>query len=98
MNLPSEIPTAEKAAAWARAFWRAALLLDGCNSSERTVDVARNITDDVLLLGQPHFDLPPSLQIVRPKVPDHRPNLGPTAGSNRFYCRGGRPVLYLTRL
>jgi molybdopterin-guanine dinucleotide biosynthesis protein A len=58
---------------------KALLPLDGCTLLERTVEVARNITDDVLLLGQPHFDLPPSLQSVA-VIPDHRPNLGPIGG------------------
>ena len=46
---------------------------------ERTIEIARQVSDDLLLLGQPFFDLPPFQKGV-PIEPDRHPGIGPIAG------------------
>lgn len=46
---------------------------------ERTIEIARHVCDDHLLLGLPFFDLPHSLRWV-PIEPDRHPGIGPMAG------------------
>lgn len=58
---------------------KALLPIGGTTLLERTMEIARHISDDLLLLGQPFFDLPPSLKEV-PIEPDRHPGIGPIAG------------------
>ena len=58
---------------------KALLPIDQATLLERTVKIARHVSDDLLLLGQPLFDLPPSLRGV-PIEPDRHPGIGPMAG------------------
>ncbi len=58
---------------------KALIPIDGSTLLERTVATASSITDDILLLGQPPFDLPTSVNLLT-IVPDHHPHTGPIGG------------------
>ncbi|HKQ47438.1 MAG TPA: molybdenum cofactor guanylyltransferase [Phycisphaerae bacterium] len=58
---------------------KALLPVDGSTLLERTIEIARSISDDLLLLGQPVFDLPTSAKSIQ-IVPDRHPGIGPIAG------------------
>jgi molybdopterin-guanine dinucleotide biosynthesis protein A len=51
----------------------------GVTLLERTLGVARAVSESVVLLGQPPFDLPPGAAGL-PVLPDARPGLGPIGG------------------
>ena len=58
---------------------KALLRFAGTTLLERTVHVARRVSNEVVFLGQPTFDLPPSLGSI-PIEPDRHPRIGPIAG------------------
>ncbi|MFQ5411091.1 MAG: molybdenum cofactor guanylyltransferase [Phycisphaerae bacterium] len=58
---------------------KALIEFEGTTLLERTVRLARALSEDIALLGEPVFDLPPSLTAL-PILPDRRPDIGPIAG------------------
>lgn len=58
---------------------KALIRLGGATLLEQTVETAGAISRDIVLLGEPRFELPASLQSL-PIVPDHHPHTGPIGG------------------
>jgi molybdopterin-guanine dinucleotide biosynthesis protein A len=62
---------------------------------ERTVRLARSVSDRVVLLGRPPFRLPPSVATL-PVLPDARPGIGPLGGLAAMLAEySDRPALLL---
>ncbi len=74
---------------------KALIQLAGQTLIERTVDLASQFADRVILLGTPAFDLPPNARTY-PMLPDSHPNVGPIGGLASLLSAAGRdPALLL---
>lgn len=74
---------------------KALLEIAGQTLLQRTVDLAGQIADRVVLLGAPPFDLPPTLHPFT-ILPDSPPNIGPIAGLASLLAAADRdPALLL---
>lgn len=58
---------------------KALLSVDGRTLLERTVELARQVSQRVVLVGSPPFDLPAAVRGL-PLLPDAKPDAGPLAG------------------
>ncbi len=58
---------------------KALIEIDGCSLIARTAGIAHEITPDVVLLGEPPFELPATLSTLE-VLPDRFPGAGPIAG------------------
>ncbi|MFQ5502787.1 MAG: molybdenum cofactor guanylyltransferase [Phycisphaerae bacterium] len=58
---------------------KALIEVEGMSLIERTVYIARSVSDDIVFLGEPPFDLPTHLAAI-PITPDRHANIGSIAG------------------
>ena len=58
---------------------KALIEIEGITLIERTVRIARDVSDAIVLLGEPPFDLPAFLAAM-PIAPDRHTNIGSIAG------------------
>lgn len=58
---------------------KALIAFEGSTLLERTVSIARSVTEDVCLVGEPPFALPALLDTT-PIIPDIHPGIGPIGG------------------
>lgn len=74
---------------------KALVEVDGRTLLERTAAVAASVSDRVVLLGQPPFEVPVAMSNLM-VLPDARPGLGPIAGlHSMFQAFPTRPALLL---
>jgi molybdopterin-guanine dinucleotide biosynthesis protein A len=74
---------------------KALIRIDGTTLIERTAALAAEVSEDVVLLGTPPFDLPTALKAV-PVIPDRHPGRGPMAGlESLLTARPHRPSMLL---
>lgn len=74
---------------------KALIRIENTTLIERTVEIARCVADDILLLGQPTFTLPQSLSSLE-VVPDRHRDTGPIGGLEALLSqRPGRACILL---
>lgn len=73
---------------------KALLMVDGTTLLQRTVAVARAISPDVLLLGEPRFEIPIDL-LALPRIPDRHPGSGPIGGLDALFAARPRSDVLL---
>lgn len=74
---------------------KALIEVDGRTLIERTVDVARSISTDVVLLGEPLFEMPAALAGIE-VLPDRFAGIGPIGGLDALMTsRMGRDCVLL---